>query len=168
MFSAFLAFMARDGLMDYVIVKWLHILSSTLLFGTGIGTAFYMFSATMGRNPAVIAAVARNVITADWIFTATTIVLQPVTGFYLAYVAAMPVTSRWIVWSTGLYLIAGICWLPVVWLQIQMQRLAADAATRNAGLPALYWRYFRLWIALGIPAFIALVIVFYLMVAKPV
>lgn len=154
--------------MDYVTLKWVHILSSTLLFGTGIGTAYYMFSATMGRDPAVIAAVARNVVTADWIFTATTIVIQPVTGFYLAYIAGIPMTSRWIVWSTGLYLLAGACWLPVVWLQIQLQRLAADAVRGNAALPALYWRYFGLWVALGIPAFIALIIVFYLMVAKPV
>ena len=154
--------------MDYITVKWLHILSSTILFGTGIGTAFYMFSASLTRNPPIVASVGKNVVTADWLFTATTIIIQPVTGFYLVYLAGIPLTSRWIMWSIALYLLAAACWIPVVWLQIRMQHLAADASKNESGLPALYWRYFRLWVGLGIPAFIALVIVFYLMVAKPV
>jgi uncharacterized membrane protein len=153
--------------MDYITAKWLHILSSTVLFGTGIGTAFFMICATQTRNPQIVAAVGKNVITADWVFTATTIIIQPLTGFYLVYLAGIPFTARWIVWSTALYLLAGACWLPVVWLQIRMQRLAAQASTSKTDLPALYWRYFRLWVMLGIPAFTALVIVFYLMVAKP-
>ncbi|SEO83066.1 DUF2269 domain-containing protein [Nitrosovibrio sp. Nv6] len=153
--------------MDYIIAKWLHILSSTLLFGTGIGTAYYFFFASLTRNPPIMAAVARNVVTADWAFTATTMVIQPLTGFYLVYLTGIPLTSRWIMWSTGLYLLAGACWVPVVWLQIRMHYLASHASRSESELPALYWRYFRLWIALGIPAFVALVIVFYLMVAKP-
>jgi uncharacterized membrane protein len=154
--------------MEYIMAKWLHILSSTLLFGTGIGTAYYMICASRTRNPPIVAAVGKNVVTADWLFTATTIVIQPLTGFYLVYLADIPLTARWISWSIGLYLLAGACWLPVVWLQIRMQRLAAEARDCNSHLPDLYWRYFRLWIALGIPAFFALVVVFYLMVAKPV
>jgi uncharacterized membrane protein len=154
--------------MEYITAKWLHILSSTLLFGTGIGTAYYMICASVTRNPPIVAAVGKNVVTADWLFTATTIVIQPLTGFYLIYLADIPLSARWISWSIGLYLLAGACWLPVVWLQIRMQRLAVEARDSNSNLPALYWRYFRLWIALGIPAFFALVVVFYLMVAKPV
>ncbi|PTR17032.1 putative membrane protein [Nitrosospira sp. Nsp2] len=154
--------------MEYITAKWLHILSSTLLFGTGIGTAYYMICATLTRSPPIVAAVGKNVVTADWLFTATTIVIQPLTGFYLIYLAGIPLTARWISWSIGLYLLAAACWLPVVWLQIKMQRLAAEARDSNTHLPASYWRYFRLWIALGIPAFFALVVVFYLMVAKPV
>jgi uncharacterized membrane protein len=154
--------------MDYITVKWLHILSSTLLFGTGIGTAFYLFSASLTRNPPIVASVSKSVVTADWMFTATTIIIQPLTGFYLVYLANIPLTSRWIIWSIVLYLLAAACWIPVVWLQIRMQRLATDASKNEYALPALYWRYFRLWVALGIPAFVALVIVFYLMVAKPV
>lgn len=154
--------------MDYVTAKWLHILSSTLLFGTGIGTAYYLFSATLTRNPVIIAAVARNVVNADWAFTATSIIVQPLTGFYLVYLAGIPLASRWIAWSIGLYLLMAACWLPVVWLQIRMQHLAAEASEKKTQLPALYWRYFRLWVALGIPALIAILIVFYLMVVKPV
>ncbi len=154
--------------MEYITAKWLHILSSTLLFGTGIGTAYYMICASLTKEPTIVAAVGKNVVTADWLFTATTIVIQPLTGLYLIHLADIPLTARWISWSIGLYLLAGACWLPVVWLQIKMQRLAAEARDRNSDLPDLYWRYFRLWIALGIPAFFALVVVFYLMVAKPV
>jgi uncharacterized membrane protein len=154
--------------MDYLTVKWLHILSSTLLFGTGMGTAYFMICAVLTRNPVIVAAVGKNVIIADWLFTATTVVIQPITGFYLVHLANIPLTSTWIIWSTGLYLLAGCCWLPVVWIQIKMHGLAVIAKNNNTPLPPLFWRYFTAWVTLGIPAFIALIIVFYLMVAKPI
>lgn len=154
--------------MDYITVKWLHIISSTLLFGTGLGTAYFMICAVFTRNAVIVAAVAKNVIIADWIFTATTVVIQPVTGFYLIFLADIPLTSKWIMWSTGLYLLAGGCWLPVIWLQMRMHKLAVIARESNTALPSIFWRYFCTWVALGIPAFIALLIVFYLMVAKPI
>lgn len=154
--------------MDYITVKWIHILSSTLLFGTGLGTAFYMFLATLTKNPLIVATVAKHVVTADWLFTATTIIIQPVTGFYLIYLAGIPLTSDWVAWSIGLYVVMAACWLPVVWLQIRMYRLAVEANERNIVLPALYWRYFRIWLAFGIPALVAILIIFYLMVAKPI
>lgn len=154
--------------MDYLIVKWLHVLSSTILFGTGIGSAFYMLTATLQRDARVVAAVARNVVLADWLFTTPTVVLQPLTGIYLMYLTGMPMSTRWIAWSLGLYALAVACWLPVVWLQIKMKQLARASAERNAPLDAQYWRYFRVWFALGVPAFFAFVAVFYLMVVKPV
>jgi uncharacterized membrane protein len=154
--------------MDYITVKWLHILSSTLLFGTGIGSAFYMLVASLNADPRSVYMVVRHVVIADWLFTATSAVFQPLSGFYLVHLAGIPFTARWIVWSTILYLVAGACWLPVVWLQMRMRELARLAAAEGAVLPPLYWRYFRIWVALGIPAFLSLVVVFYLMVAKPV
>ena len=153
--------------MEYLVVKWLHILSSTLLFGTGLGSAFYMFFASRTRDPRVIATVVKHVVIADWIFTTPTIILQPVTGFYLMHLAGFPFTSRWIFWSVALYLLAGAAWLPVVWMQIRMRDLAATAAQASIPLPPIYWRYLRAWVALGVVAFFALVVVFYLMVAKP-
>ena len=153
--------------MDYLVLKWLHIVSSTLLFGTGIGSAWYMLFATVSRDVRAIAVVSRHVVIADWVFTASTAVLQPLTGFMLIHVAGYPLTSKWIMWSLALYVLAGACWLSVVWLQIRMRDLAADAARRDTPLPALYWRYFRIWVALGIPAFAAFVVIFWLMVAKP-
>ena len=153
--------------MDYVIVKTLHILSSTFLFGTGIGTAFYMLVANLSRDIRAIAVVSRWVVRGDWLFTATSGVMQPLTGFYLIHLAGFPMTSRWIVWSLWLYALALVCWLPVVWLQIRLRDMANEAAANDTPLPPLYWRYMRTWILLGIPAFFALVIIFYLMVAKP-
>ena len=153
--------------MDYVVVKWLHILSSTFLFGTGIGSAWYMLFANVSRDVRAIAVVARYVVVADWLFTATTAVLQPATGFYMIHLAGYPLHSKWIMWSIALYVIAGACWLPVVWLQIRMRDLAAAAAQAGGELPALYWRYFRIWVTLGVPAFLAFVVIFWLMVAKP-
>lgn len=153
--------------MEYLIIKWLHIVSSTLLFGTGIGSAFYMLFSSLSRDVRAIAVVSRHVVRADWLFTATTVVFQPLSGFYMIHLAGYPLTSAWIVWSIALYLVAGACWLPVVWLQMRMRDMAQASARDNMALPALYWRYLRIWTALGIPAFVALVIVFYLMTAKP-
>jgi len=152
----------------YALVKTLHIISSTFLFGTGIGSAFYMLFASLQRDPRVIASVVRYVVIADWIFTATSIIVQPLTGYWLARVAGFPLTQRWLLWSIALYLLAGACWLPVVVLQMKMRDMAARAAATQSELPERYWRYLRVWILLGIPAFLALVAVFYLMVAKPV
>jgi uncharacterized membrane protein len=154
--------------MEYLIVKWLHILSSTFLFGTGIGSAFYMLFTSLSRDVRAIAVVSRYVVLADWIFTSTTVVLQPLTGFYLIHLAGYPLGSAWIAWSIALYLVAGACWLPVVWIQLRMRNMAQAAARDATELPEQYWRYLRIWFLLGIPAFFALVVVFYLMVAKPV
>ena len=153
--------------MMYLTIKWLHILSSTLLFGTGLGSAFYMFCASRTRDPRVVAVVVRHVVLADWLFTTPTILLQPATGLYLVHLAGYPLTSRWLFASIVLYLLAVAAWLPVVWIQMRMRDLAARAAAAGAALPPLYGRYLRAWVALGIVAFVALVIVFWLMVAKP-
>lgn len=153
--------------MTYLVVKWLHILSSTLLFGTGLGSAFYMFFASRTRDPRVVATVVKYVVIADWAFTTPTIIIQPLTGFWLMHIAGFPLNTPWILWSIVLYFVAGAAWLPVVWMQIRMRDMAASAAASGAQLPELYWRYLRAWVALGVVAFLALVVVFYLMVAKP-
>jgi len=147
--------------MEYVVVKWLHILSSTFLFGTGIGSAFYMLLTSLSRDVRATAVVVRHVVLADWLFTTPTIIIQPLTGFYLIHLAGYPLTSRWIMWTIALYLLAGACWLPVVWLQIRMRGFAQDAVKAGTELPPIYWRYLRYWVLLGI------LVVFYLMVAKP-
>jgi uncharacterized membrane protein len=153
--------------MSYLVIKWLHVLSSTVLFGTGLGSAYYMFFASRTRDARVVAAVIRQVVIADWVFTTPTILIQPATGLYLVHLAGFPLHTHWILVSIALYLVAGAAWLPVVWLQIRMRALAATAATTGAELPALYWRMLRAWVALGVVAFLSLVVVFYLMVAKP-
>ena len=153
--------------MEYLIVKWLHILSSTLLFGTGLGSAFYMFFASLTRDTRVIATVVRYVVIADYAFTTPTVILQPLTGFYLIHLAGFPLNSTWIVVSIVLYLVAGAAWLPVVWMQIKMRDMAAAATDSGSELPQRYWTFLRWWVALGIVAFCSLVVVFYLMVAKP-
>ena len=153
--------------MTYLIVKWLHILSSTLLFGTGLGSAFYMFFASRTRDAHVIAVVVKYVVIADFLFTTPTIMLQPATGLYLARIAGFPLASPWIAKSIALYLVAGAAWLPVVWMQMKMRDMATTAAAAGGPLPERYWQYLKGWVALGVVAFAALVIVFYLMVAKP-
>lgn len=153
--------------MEYAVVKWLHVLSSTVLFGTGLGSAFYLYLSNRSRDARVIAAVARRVVLADWLFTTPTAILQPITGAWLVHLAGFPWASAWITWSIVLYLIAGACWLPVVWLQIRMARMAEQAVRDETDLPPPFWRYHLIWTALGWPAFAAFIAIFYLMVAKP-
>lgn len=153
--------------MEYLTVKWLHILASTLLFGTGIGSAFYLLLSTLTRNVQAVAVVSRIVVIADWLFTATTAIAQPLTGFWLIHLAGFPLSTPWLLWSIVLYVIAIACWLPVVALQIRLRDLAQQAARDRTELPARYWRCFKMWVALGFPAFFAFVTIVYLMVAKP-
>lgn len=151
----------------YLTLKWIHILSSVVLVGTGLGSAYYMFFANRSRDLAAQAVVTRLVVQADWWFTTPTVLLQPATGLAMVYLAGFPLSTPWIAASLALYAIAGLCWLPVVWLQIRMRALAQQAAEAGTPLAPLYWRYARWWEALGYPAFAAMVVVFYLMVAKP-
>lgn len=154
--------------MDLIVVKYLHILSSTFLFGTGVGTAFYLFFISRSRDAHVVAAVARYVVIADWIFTATTIVFQPASGLYLAHRMGVPLGTPWLYWSIVLFLIAALCWLPVVWLQMRLRDVATEAARLGRPLPPRYDGYLGCWAALGVPALFSFLIIFYLMTAKPV
>ncbi|MEZ5650854.1 MAG: DUF2269 domain-containing protein [Burkholderiaceae bacterium] len=151
----------------YLLVKWLHILSSVLLVGTGFGSAFYLFFVNRSGSVAAQAVVARLVVRADTWFTLPAIVLQPLTGLWLADAAGYALSSFWIAAALVLYALAGACWLPVVWLQIRMARLAGEASAKGQALPPTYERYRRRWEWLGYPAFVAMLVIYALMVFKP-
>lgn len=151
----------------YLVLKWLHIVSSVLMVGTGLGSAFYMFFTNRSGSVPAQAVVSRLVVRADWWFTTPTVILQPVTGFALAHMAGWPLSTPWLALSLMLFVIAGLCWLPVVWLQIRMAAIAAQAHRDATPLPPLYARYQRYWELLGYPAFVAMAVVFWLMVNKP-
>ena len=157
----------------YLTLKWLNIISRVLLVGTGLGSAFYMFFTNRSGNVQAQAVVTRLVVRADWWFTTPTVFIQPATGLAMAAMAGLPWSTPWLAVSMALYLVAGACWLRVVWLQLGMRDMgreaaeAAQAASGDGVLPPLYWRYARWWEALGYPAFVAMAVVFYLMVNKP-
>jgi uncharacterized membrane protein len=153
--------------MEYLFVKYLHVVSSTLLFGTGIGSAFYLLATTLSRDVRAVAVVARMVVRADWLFTATTAVLQPLTGFWLVHQVQLPLSTPWLKASIVCYVLAIACWLPVVWLQMRLRDLAAEAAREGTALPPRYWQLFRWWVVLGVPAFFLFLALFWLMIAKP-
>jgi uncharacterized membrane protein len=148
-------------------LKLVHIVGAAVLFGTGLGIAFFMLMAHRTRDPAAIAATARIVVIADAVFTATAVAVQPISGVALAWTMGYSLLAPWIVASLALYVVVGMCWLPVVWIQIQLRNIAAYAARRGAVLPADYFFLFRVWFALGWPAFIGVIAIFALMIWKP-
>lgn len=151
----------------YLALKIVHVISSTILFGTGLGIAFFKWIVDRSGNLSAIRVVSERVVVADWLFTTPAIVVQAASGVALAKLAGFPLLRGWLVCAIALYLLAGACWLPVVWLQMRMRDLARDADRDGTALPALYHRHARRWFWLGVPAFLALVVVFWLMVAKP-
>lgn len=152
---------------SYLLIKYLHIVSSTILFGTGIGIAFFKWRADKSESVRAICVVSELTVLADWAFTTPSVIVQPATGLWLVYTAGYSFSSGWLMLSVLLYLFAGACWLPVVWLQLRMRTLARNADGMGAALPKMYWTYARAWFWLGIPAFSAVVAVFGLMVFKP-
>jgi uncharacterized membrane protein len=151
----------------YFWLKAVHILSAAVLFGTGLGTAFHMWLAHRSGDVKVIATVAQNVVLADLLFTTPAVVIQPATGAALIWLSSIDPLASWLIAAYGLYVLAGICWLPVLWLQIRARDLARAALRGGTALPPTYHRLMRLWFALGWPAFIAVIVIFWLMTAKP-
>ncbi len=148
--------------------RWLHVVSATLLFGTGLGSAFYFLRANLTGDLQVIAFAARTVVLVDWLFVLPAVVLQPLSGGYLLWQMGYDPAAPWLLATYGLYLLAGACWLPAVWLQVRMVRLAAAAVASGSALPAVYRRCFRAWFLLGWPAFLAVLAIVWLMIARPV
>jgi uncharacterized membrane protein len=153
--------------MLYWILKFAHVIGAAVLLGTGAGIAFFMLLAHQDGRPAIVAGVARIVVMADFLFTATAVVAQPVTGVWLALHVGYALTEGWILVSVFLYLATGAFWLPVVWMQMRMRDLALAAARDGTSLPADYHRLFRLWFAFGFPAFAAVLAIFWLMIQRP-
>jgi uncharacterized membrane protein len=153
--------------MTYLVLKYVHVLGGMVLIGTGAGIAFFMLMAHRTGDAAKIAGVARIVVTADFLFTATAVILQPVSGVWLALEVGYPLTEGWIVLSTILYLVIGAFWLPVVFFQMRMRDLAEAAEAAGTALPPAYHRLFWIWFAFGFPAFAAILAILWLMIAKP-
>jgi uncharacterized membrane protein len=150
------------------IFKIVHLIGASVLFGTGIGIAFFMLMAHRTGSAAAIAYTAHVVVIADLIFTATAVVLQPVSGIALAYAIGLsPLDESWIVVSVIIYIAVGLCWLPVVFIQMRMRDLAREAASKQMALPKAYYRLFRIWFALGWPAFAGVIAIFVLMTWQP-
>lgn len=151
----------------YFLLKFAHVIGAAVLLGTGAGIAFFMLMAHRTGDAATIAAVARIVVIADFVFTTTAVVVQPITGLLLVREVGYRLTEGWIVLSIALYFWTGAWWLPVVWMQARMRKLALAAAQAGEPPPAAYHRLYRLWFAFGFPAFLAVLGIFWLMIARP-
>jgi uncharacterized membrane protein len=151
----------------YFYLKTIHVISATVLFGTGLGTAFFKWIVDKTRNVAAIRVVSEKVVLADWMFTTPAIIVQAVTGVLLTMLLGYPMTRGWVAHAIALFCFAGVCWLPVVWLQLRMRDLAQASDRGGSPLSERYWSYARIWFWLGIPAFTAVVGIFCLMIFKP-
>jgi uncharacterized membrane protein len=151
----------------YFFVKYLHVLGAIVILGTGAGIAFFMLMAHRSRDPAFIARTAATVVVADMIFTLTAAVLQPVSGGFLMTLSATTLAERWLVVSLGLYAVAGLFWIPVIFMQIEMRDLARTAVAQRQPLPQRYFTLFHRWFGFGIPGFGSVMIILWLMIAKP-
>jgi uncharacterized membrane protein len=150
----------------YLTLKTLHILSSTLIFGTGLGSVYYLWGAHRARDIEALRLTTRLVVLADWLFTTPAIVIQPATGAWLMLILGYRFDSVWFAWVAALYVVAGACWIPVVVIQYRLRANAASASSWDA-LPAGYHRLMRWWVALGAGAFAAVLGLFALMVFRP-
>ena len=156
-----------DTFTAYFLLKFLHVIGSTVLLGTGAGIAFFMVMANRTGDPAVVAGTAQIVVLADLVFTATAVIAQPITGILLARTAGYSLTEPWIVASIALYVFTGLFWLPVVWMQARMRTLARAAVSSGQQLPTEYHSLYRWWFAFGFPAFFAVMGIFWLMITRP-
>ncbi|MES2193895.1 MAG: DUF2269 domain-containing protein [Pseudomonadota bacterium] len=151
----------------YFILKYLHVLGAIVILGTGTGIAFFMLMAHRSGDPAFIARTASSVVIADMLFTASAVLLQPVTGAWLMWLSVTALTERWLAMSLGLYAVAGLFWIPVIFMQIEMRDLARRAEARGEPLPPRYFTLFRRWFLFGIPGFGSVMLILWLMIAKP-
>lgn len=152
--------------MEYLVIKYLHIISATLLFGTGLGSAFYKWRTDRSKDLAAIAVTNKNVVHADWLFTTPTVIVQPLTGLWLVNLQGHTFAESWLWLSITLFIIAGLCWLIVVYLQLKMRDISTVALNTQTELPDIYHRLAKIWFWLGIPAFASILLVFALMVSK--
>jgi uncharacterized membrane protein len=152
----------------FLLLKLAHILAATLILGTGLGTAYYMWRADRTGDVRIIADTAHNVVRADWYFVAPAVVIQPLTGYLMLRMLGIPLNSSWIIASVMLYAFIGACWLPVLWIQWRVATDARRAADTGRPLPESHWRYMRWWYGLGWPAFFGVIAIYGLMVFKPV
>ena len=147
-------------------LRLVHVLGAAVLFGTGAGIAFFMLMAHRTRDAATIAATARVVVIADFVFTASAVVAQPLTGAALAWSIGYPLSERWIALSLALYVLVGLCWLPVIWIRSACE-ISQPRLPGRAGASPQYFSLFRIWFVLGWPAFFGVIAIFALMIWKP-
>ena len=151
----------------YFLIKFVHVLGAVVILGTGTGIAFFMLMAHRTGDAVFIARTTSVVVIADAIFTLSAVLLQPLTGGLLMMLSATPITERWLLASLALYVLAGLFWVPVVFMQIEMRDLARKAAEQRSALPERYFVLFRRWFAFGFPGFGATMLILWLMIAKP-
>jgi len=145
----------------YLWVKLIHIIGATVLFGTGLGIAFFMLKAFLSGNREALAITSRNVVLADWIFTTPAVVIQLVSGVWLTQQIGIPFDSAWFIAVASLFVLVGACWIPVVWIQIRIRKIVSDG---GSGVDIR--RLMSIWTGLGVIAFTGVLLLLFLMVSR--
>ena len=152
---------------SYFLLKYFHVLGAIVILGTGSGIAFFMLMAHRSGDAAFIAKTASVVVIADALFTATAVIAQPITGGLLMWVEGMSTVEPWLIGALALYVVAGLFWVPVVFMQIEMRDLARRAVRENTPLPPRYFALYDRWFLFGFPGFGSVALILWLMIAKP-
>lgn len=150
----------------YLVLKLIHILAAVIVTGTGAGIAFFMFMANRSNNPQALYITTQHVVLADWVFTMPAVITQIITGVYLMNIQGYSLSSPWFYWVIGLFMFIGLCWFPVLKIQYKLRELAKISVEASEVTPE-FKSLMRTWTLLGIPAFIAILGIFWLMVFKP-
>src|SRR5690606_26440325 len=97
----------------YFLLKTVHGLLAAVLLGAVLVGLFFAYRAWKGGDLQQIALTFSSLVRLDLWFIASSAALLPLTGLALAKVGGWPVGQLWLLWSTGLYLLAALCWLPL-------------------------------------------------------
>ena len=146
-------------------IRLLHILSSALMFGVGIGAFWFMVTAARSGSPAAIAVTTRNAVRAEWFIAAPVALIQPTTGYLLMLQLGYSLHSRWFAAVVALYIFAGMCWVYLVKTELKLRDLTAHSTA--TGLPAEFGRLFQRWTRLALGSFTGVLAIFWLMVFRP-
>jgi hypothetical protein len=88
---------------SYLVVKTIHIISATILFGTGLGIAHFHLRSSLAKDPVARLFGAGMTVSADFLFTLPAVIVQPLSGAWLIWKGGFDWWDYWLTLTYGLY-----------------------------------------------------------------
>ncbi len=147
--------------MDYFLLKLIHILSATLMIGTGLGSAFYLYLTYKKSAVQTVKEVLNFVILADTIFTTPSVIIQLITGIMLSDLLGLLYTDWfWLVLAVSVIVL--VLWLRAAFIQFKLKKLLEE----ENKLSPKFHHLMNIWFILGVPSFGGAIYLYYLMVYR--